>query len=200
MAANSNNQSQSRRTRSKSSNSPSHPSCEDSLFAAVDVVMLLLVLGALGILALPYFKFLFQEASELLPVTYDLIGEAICDDPVVFVAAFVLIFGAAIAVWEIVDHRSRKCGNPHCRGLGKAAEFDIQLETEEHVKRLPPALEEEFGTRPLHLGDKHKKVEAELKKMAPANGRTVLILRAPCGCVEGKMEVWGPKKVRKIKK
>jgi hypothetical protein len=43
-------------------------------------------------------------------------------------------------------------------------------------------------------------LEAELKKMAPANGRAVLVFRARCGCSVGRLEVPGTKKPKKIKK
>ncbi|XP_010921322.1 uncharacterized protein At5g19025-like [Elaeis guineensis] len=199
MAADSNNQNHPLTKGSKPSNPLSHPFCEHSVFSVIDVVMLLLVLVALGVLTLPCFKFIFHGASELVPVTYDLIGDVIYHAPVAYAAAFVLMLVTALAVWEIL-FKSRKCGNPYCKGLRKAAEFDIQLESEKCVKCLPPAMEEVLRGRPLDLGEDHKELEAELKKMAPTNGRTVLILRAPCGCPEGRMEVWGPKKVRRIKK
>ncbi|CAN6802591.1 unnamed protein product [Brassica oleracea] len=49
--------------------------------------------------------------------------------------------------------------------------------------------------------DYHRELEAELKKMAPINGRAVLVFRAKCGCSVGRLEVPGPKKQqRKIKK
>ncbi|KAL2492437.1 Uncharacterized protein Adt_28065 [Abeliophyllum distichum] len=48
--------------------------------------------------------------------------------------------------------------------------------------------------------DHHRELEAELKKMAPPNGRAVLVFRARCGCSVGRMEVPGPKKSRKVKK
>ncbi|CBI22233.3 unnamed protein product, partial [Vitis vinifera] len=48
--------------------------------------------------------------------------------------------------------------------------------------------------------DHHRELEAELKKMAPPNGRAVLVFRARCGCSVGRMEVPGPKKLRKFKK
>uniref|UniRef100_J3L572 Ribosomal protein L34e superfamily protein n=2 Tax=Oryza brachyantha TaxID=4533 RepID=J3L572_ORYBR len=105
----------------------------------------------------------------------------------------------------MVGHHARKCGKPRCRGLKKAVEFDIQLETEECVRGHPApaarsALLAAAGARPVEIGDAHKELEAELRKMAPPNGRTVLIFRSPCGCPKGRMEVWGAKKVRRIKK
>ncbi|CAN6864968.1 unnamed protein product [Brassica oleracea] len=48
--------------------------------------------------------------------------------------------------------------------------------------------------------DHHCELEAELKKMAPINGRAVLVFREKCGCSVGRLEVPGPKQQRKIKK
>uniref|UniRef100_A0A5B7B8X3 Ribosomal protein L34e superfamily protein n=1 Tax=Davidia involucrata TaxID=16924 RepID=A0A5B7B8X3_DAVIN len=180
-----------------------HPFCDHSPLAAVDVIMLLLVLGALGFLILPYFKFIFHEASEVLPTICDLVGDVIHNAPVAYVVGLAVSFTgvvAVIAAWEIFNIKSRKCGNPYCKGLRKAVEFDIQLESEECVKYLPPLPTTAYGVKPLELGQDHKELEAELKRMAPLNGRTVLIFRAPCGCPAGRMEVWGPKKIRRIKK
>ncbi|XP_026661215.2 uncharacterized protein At5g19025-like isoform X1 [Phoenix dactylifera] len=192
--------SQSRNRRSKSLDPLSHPFCEHSPFAAIDVVMLFLVLGALGVLTVPYLKFIFHEAAEILPLAIDLMGDVLYQAPVAYAAGFVLMFIAGIAAWEFISQQARKCGKPYCKGLRKAVEFDIQLESEECVKCLPPFPKDVLGTRPLELGEDHKELEAELKKMAPLNGRTVLIFRAPCGCPSGRMEVWGPKRVRRIKK
>ena len=193
-------QSHSSRKRTRSLNPLSHPFCEHSPFAAIDIMILLLALIALGVLTLPYFHFIFQEALKLLPPTLEFIGEVIYHAPVAYATGVVLTFVSAIAAWEIIDHKARKCGNPYCKGLRKAVEFDIQLESEECVKYRPLAPKEGFGVQPLELGQDHKELEAELKKMAPLNGRTVLIFRAPCGCPAGRMEVWGNKKVRRIKK
>lgn len=193
-------QSNSSRKVTRSLNPFSHPLCEHSPFAAIDIVILLLALLALGVLTFPYFKLILREFLEILPPTLELIGEVILNAPVAYVAGLVLVFVSAVAAWEILDHKSRKCGKPGCKGLRRAVEFDIQLESEECVKCLPSGSKEGFGVRPLGLGQDHKELEAELKKMAPPNGRTVLIFRAPCGCPAGRMEVWGHKKVRRIKK
>lgn len=186
------------RTRGKSLNPLSHPFCEHSSFAAIDIVILLLALGALGFLSVPYFKLIFHEACELLPLTFELIMEVIYETPVAYAVGLVVSSAAVIAAWEIIDFKSRKCANPACKGLRKSVEFDIQLESEECIKCSPNALKETACS--LELGQDHKELEAELKKMAPPNGRTVLIFRSPCGCPAGRMEVWGPKKVRRIKK
>ncbi|XP_059628703.1 uncharacterized protein At5g19025-like [Cornus florida] len=180
-----------------------HPFCDLSLFAAVDVIMLLLVLGAVGFLTVPYFKLIFREAFGILPTICDIVADVIRNAPLAYVVGLAVSFTgliATIAAWEIFSMKSRKCGNPHCKALRKAVEFDIQLESEECVKYLPPLPTTDYGLKPLELGEDHKELEAELKRMAPLNGRTVLIFRAPCGCPAGRMEVWGPKKIRRIKK
>lgn len=195
------NHNQSRNKKNSNSLNPlSHTFCDHSPFAAIDIILLVMVLGALGVLTVPYFKLIFREVSELLPAAYVLIGDVIYNAPVAYAVGLVVTFVTVIVLWEIVHHKSRKCGNPFCKGLRKAVEFDIQLESEECVKYLPPVPEDIYGIQPLELGQDHKELEAELKKMAPLNGRTVLIFRAPCGCPAGRMEVWGPKKLRRIKK
>ncbi|CAD5321733.1 hypothetical protein ISN45_At03g000260 [Arabidopsis thaliana x Arabidopsis arenosa] len=89
-----------------------------------------------------------------------------------------------------------RCGKPNCKGLRKAVEFDIQLETEECVKSSSNK-RGMFELPRVH----HRELEAELKKMAPPNGRAVLVFRARCGCSVRRLVVSGPKKQqRKIKK
>lgn len=180
-----------------------NPFCEHSPFAAFDVLLLLMILGSLGFLAAPYFMFVVHRVSEAIPPVLELFAEVIREAPLAYgiglMIAFLIVI-SGIAVWEFLEMQSRKCGNANCKGLRKAVEFDIQLESEECVKFSPPALTKGYGVKPLELGEDHKELEAELKRMAPVNGRTVLIFRAPCGCPLGRLEVWGPKKVRKIKK
>ncbi|XP_074571372.1 uncharacterized protein LOC141827927 [Curcuma longa] len=188
------------RRRSKSLNPLSHPFCEDSAFAAIDLVLLVLVLVALAVLALPYFKFIFQESYELLPVAIDVMGDVVYQAPIAYAAGLIFMLVTVIVAWEFFSYQARKCGNPYCKGLRKAVEFDIQLESEGCVKCLPRFPNDAFGVCPLDLGQDHKELEAELKKMAPLNGRTVLIFRSPCGCPLGRMEVWGAKRARRIKK
>ncbi|KAK4339017.1 hypothetical protein RND71_040479 [Anisodus tanguticus] len=181
--------------------------CDRSPFAALDALILLLVLGSLGFLIIPYFKLVFTQIS---PIICEFLIEVINNSPVAyFVGLLVALIGVIIliVIWEIIDLRSRKCGNPNCQGLRKAVEFDIQLESEECVKCLPlldPDLNSNvfysYGVKPLDLGDERKELEAELKRMAPRNGRTVLIFRAQCGCPAGRLEVWGHRKFRRIKK
>ncbi|KAF0925418.1 hypothetical protein E2562_016649 [Oryza meyeriana var. granulata] len=173
--------------------------CDHSPMAAIDAVALLAVVSALAFLVTPYVRMVAAE-----------VGELVSDPAGVSYVPFAAGAGAAIAAvagvvaWDAVGHRARRCGKPRCRGLRKAVEFDIQLETEECVRgqqQLLPlpggraALLEAAGARPVQLGDAHRELEAELRKMAPPNGRTVLIFRSPCGCPKGRMEVWGAKKL-----
>ncbi|PWZ30144.1 Uncharacterized protein Zm00014a_044133 [Zea mays] len=172
--------------------------CDSAPMAVVDAVMLLAVVTALGFLLIPYLKLLLLEMGALLHPA------ASCLPAAAFFGAAVAV-AAAVLAWELLGHHARKCGKPRCRGLKKAVEFDIQLETEECVRGRPgpaarSALLAAAGARPVDLGDDQRELEAELRKMAPPNGRTVLIFRAPCGCPKGRMEVWGAKKVRRIKK
>ncbi|KAI0504073.1 hypothetical protein KFK09_015020 [Dendrobium nobile] len=197
---NRNYQAHARIKRFKSFNPLSHPFCEQSPQAAIDVFMLILVLGSIGVLTVPCFKIIYDEAFEMLPVAVDLMGEVVCPTYVAYATGIILMLVTGFALYEIINQQFRKCGNPNCRGLRKAVEFDIQLESEECVRFMPPLPKDAFGAQPLELGQDHKELEAELKKMAPLNGRTVLIFRSPCGCPAGRMEVWGQKKVRRIKK
>lgn len=182
---------------SDSVNPLSHPFCDRSPFAALDILMLILVLGALGFLIIPYINIIYRETIEILPLVFDVIQEVISDAPIAYVVGVVAAFSgviATIAAWEILEVKSRKCGKPNCKGLRKAVEFDIQLESEECVKYLSTGgTSSDNDVKPLELGQDHKELEAELKKMAPVNGRTVLIFRAPCGCPAGRLEVRGLK-------
>ncbi|KAK1412007.1 hypothetical protein QVD17_32925 [Tagetes erecta] len=188
---------------SNSVNPLSHPFCDRSPFAALDILILILVVCALGFLIIPYVNILYREFLQILPLLLDVVRELISDAPIAYLIGAVAAFSgviATIAAWEILEIKSRKCGKPNCKGLRKAVEFDIQLEPEECVKYLSTGLTVDNDVKPLELGQDHKELEAELKKMAPVNGRTVLIFRAPCGCPAGRLEVWGSKRIRRIKK
>lgn len=109
---------------------------------------------------------------------------------------FALVFGG----WELYQYQSRKCDNPQCRGLRKAVEFDIQLESEQCVKAAASPSRELPWKGGVELGVDHKELESELRRMAPPNGRAILVFRARCGCPAARMEVMGSKKPRKSKK
>ncbi|CAA7400013.1 unnamed protein product [Spirodela intermedia] len=104
---------------------------------------------------------------------------------------------------------SNRCGNPQCKGLKKALEFDVQLQTEESIKAAgsSPAVGvwREIDNLPWKGGDQGNSPEyeclrLELRKMAPPNGRAVLLFRARCGCPIAKLEAWGQKRGRRNKK
>ncbi|KAL8262924.1 hypothetical protein R6Q59_024273 [Mikania micrantha] len=204
--ANNNNHSRNNKKSNHGSNSVnplSHPFCDLSPLVALDILMLILVLGALGFLIIPYINIIYRESVQILPLVFEVIVEVISDAPIAYVIGAAAAFSgviAMIAAWEILEFKSRKCGKPNCKGLRKAVEFDIQLEPEECVKYLSTGVTAVNNVKPLELGQDHKELEAELKKMAPVNGRTVLIFRAPCGCPAGRLEVWGSKRIRRIKK
>ncbi|CAH2055338.1 unnamed protein product [Thlaspi arvense] len=150
------------------------PVCDGSQSAAVDVVILIAVITACGFLFLPYVKLVTLKSIEVFSDLSALVKEEILQNPI-------------------------RCGKPDCKGLRKAVEFDIQLETEECVKSSNNSSSKKgrFELPRVH----HRELEAELKKMAPPNGRAVLVFRARCGCSVRRLVVSGPKKQqRKMKK
>ncbi|KAI3823156.1 hypothetical protein L1987_04588 [Smallanthus sonchifolius] len=190
---------------SSSINLLGHPLCKRSPFVVLvlDILMLILVLGCIGFLIIPYINTIYHYSIAILPLVTEVIADLISDAPIAYVIGLIAVFSgviASIAAWEILELKPRKCGKPDCKGLRNAVEFDIQLESEECIKYLLSKRASGYGVRQLELGKDHKELEVELKKMAPVNGRTVLIFRAPCGCPAGKLEVWWPKRVRRLKK
>ncbi|CAH8327885.1 unnamed protein product [Eruca vesicaria subsp. sativa] len=193
------------RTNRKSSSSSSI-CCDGSPSAAIDVLILIAVVTSSGFLIFPYIRFITVKSVEIFSDISCLVKEEILrnPDPIVYGLIALSVSCTALSAWMIVILVSsrNKCGKPDCRGLGKAnAEFDIQLETEDCVKGSSSAsVVSKKGLFELPR-DHHRELEAELKKMAPVNGRAVLVFRAKCGCSVGRLEVPGPKKQqRKIKK
>ncbi|GLU11078.1 hypothetical protein SLE2022_278480 [Rubroshorea leprosula] len=177
------------------------PVCERSRSAVVDVVILVAVIAACGFLLFPYVKFVALQSTNFIGAVFYLVKEEIMQAPMIYGSIGISFFCAAMAAWLVLLCMTRRCGNPNCKGLRKAAEFDIQLETEECVKNSSTVGIDGVKKGLFELRrDHHKELEAELKKMAPVNGRAVLIFRARCGCSVGRLEVPGPKKQRKIKK
>ncbi|KAG2273878.1 hypothetical protein Bca52824_056433 [Brassica carinata] len=151
-------------------------------------------------------RFIAVKSVEIFSDVSCIVKEEILrnPDPIVYGLIALSVSCTALSAWMIVILVSsrNKCGKPDCRGLGKAnAEFDIQLETEDCVKGgSSSSVVSKKGLFELPR-DHHRELEAELKKMAPINGRAVLVFRAKCGCSVGRLEVPGPKKQqRKIKK
>ncbi|RDX83395.1 hypothetical protein CR513_35693, partial [Mucuna pruriens] len=186
-----NNLQKNRRTpsSSSSSNSLQIPPCDRSRSAMVDVVMFIAVVCACGFLFFPYVEFLVTKCYEVGKVVVFLVKEEVSMAPWIYVSIGLSVVCAALATWSVVACTTRRCGNPNCKGLRKAAEFDIQLETEDCVKNsasssAAPAMAAKDGGGGVKKGlfelprDHHRELEAELKKMAPPNGRAVLVLRA----------------------
>nr|XP_043614287.1 uncharacterized protein At5g19025-like [Erigeron canadensis] len=183
--------------------------CEQSSSALIDLIILIAVIGSCGFLIYPYVKLLFNGTLGFLETIIFVVKDEVLDAPLIYGCLCLSILSASMAVLAITICTSHKCGKPGCRGLNKAAEFDIQLESD----NSPTNSSSSNGTSNLgRIGlkkglfelprDYHKELEAELKKMAPVNGRAVLVFRAKCGCSLGRMEVPGPKKNnnKKIKK
>ncbi|KAF8408114.1 hypothetical protein HHK36_007256 [Tetracentron sinense] len=176
--------------------------CHRSRTAAIDVLILIAVIGAFGFLLLPYIKLLCHGIVEIGGVTLCVVTEEVCEAPMIYASLGLSIFFATLAALGISKCLSAKCGNPNCRGLRNAPEFDIQVETKETVKNSISSSVKDDGERELFelTQDHHKELGVELRKLAPPNGRATLLFRAKCGCSVGRMEVQGPKKIRKIKK
>ncbi|KAK8652497.1 hypothetical protein V6N13_126529 [Hibiscus sabdariffa] len=188
----------------KVSNPPSClkiPSCERSRSAAVDVVILIAVIAAFGFLLFPTIKSISLKLTEFFETAIYLVKDEMMISPMIYASIGLGFSCSAIAAWILLLCTTRKCGKHHYKGLSKATEFDIQLETEECVKNSPTTPKDGVTRGLLELlHNRHKELEAELKRMAPVNGRAVLVFRAKCGCSVGRLEVPGPKKKRKIKK
>ncbi|XP_052198098.1 uncharacterized protein At5g19025-like [Diospyros lotus] len=185
-------------------NSPNHsriPLCRRSQSAAVDVFILIAVIGACGFLLFPYIKLLSSNAAQIAVGIVHVAGEEVLRAPAIYGCLGLSILCTAAAASAITVCTSGRCGKPGCRGLRKAAEFDIQLESEDCVKSSSCLAKNGVKKGLFKLPrDHHRELEAELRQMAPPNGRAVLVFRARCGCSVGKMEVPGPKKPRKVKK
>lgn len=167
------------------------------------MVIFLAVITALGFLFFPYIQIVMSESFKLFCLIMNLVKEEVAVAPLIYFSIGVSVSCAVLATWFFVSYTSRKCGNPNCKGLKNAAEFDIQLETEDCVKNSPSLGKDGGGIKKGLFKlpcDHHRELEAELKKMAPINGRAILVLRGKCGCSVGRLEVPGPKKNRKIKK
>lgn len=177
------------------------PACQQSRSAVIDVIIMIAVIGACGVLLYPCVKSLVHTSAEFVEEAAYIFKEEIFQAPMVYGCFGLSILFALLALLAITVYTSRTCGKPGCRGLRKAAEFDIQLETEDRVKSSSGIAKLGVKKGLFQLPrDHHRELEAELKKMAPPNGRAVLVFRARCGCSVGRMEVPGPRKSRKVKK
>lgn len=100
-------------------------------------------------------------------------------------------------------YRKRKCGRIGCKGLKNALEFDLQLQTEKCLKEVG-GRKDMIDMLPWkgesEIDPDYECLRSELRKMAPVNGRAVLLFRDKCGCAVAKLEGWGSKRGRRNKK
>ncbi|XP_057956825.1 uncharacterized protein At5g19025-like [Malania oleifera] len=190
------------KSRKPSSNSTSNSSlCKHSPSATLDLLILILVLFSGSFLLTSYFSYIFHSLSLLLPSLILSHSDSFRDSPLPYILGFLIFFTILIVAVEICcGYRSRKCDNPACKGLKKALEFDLQLQTEDCLK----SASKEIDRLPWKGGNEanpdYECLRAELRKMAPPNGRAILLFRARCGCPVAKLEGWGPKRGRRHKK
>ncbi|PIA24763.1 hypothetical protein AQUCO_35100001v1 [Aquilegia coerulea] len=182
--------------------------CKHSPSATLDILILILVLFSCTFLIISYFTYIFQSLSQILPPLFLSHSSSFHQFPVFYILGFLIFFTISIVTVEICfSYRSRKCEKPGCKGLKKALEFDIKLETEESLKKSETSsssLSKEIDSLPWKGGTPsnpdYECLRSELRKMAPPNGRAVLLFRAKCGCPVAKLEAWGAKRGRKHKK
>ncbi|KAL0376553.1 UNVERIFIED_CONTAM: hypothetical protein Scaly_0772900 [Sesamum calycinum] len=84
-------------------------------------------------------------------------------------------------------------------------EFDLQLQGEDMLRigngnKAVKDVDELPWKGGSEDNPDYECLRAELRKMAPPNGRAVLLFRDKCGCPVSKLEGWGPKRGRRHKK
>ncbi|XP_068660008.1 uncharacterized protein At5g19025-like [Aristolochia californica] len=168
--------------------------CKHSPSATIDLLIFVLVLFSSLFLIASSVSYLFHSLCLLLPPSLSI-------SPLPLSISFLTFFAASFFILHRGGFRSRKCGNPKCKGLKKAMEFDIQLQTEECLRSSAAT---EIDVLPWKGGAEgnpdYECLRSELRRMAPPNGRAVLLFRSRCGCPVAKLEAWGPKRGRRHKK
>ncbi|XP_054785731.1 uncharacterized protein At5g19025-like isoform X2 [Prosopis cineraria] len=147
---------------SHNSNTSSHLSpCKHSPSATLDLLIFILVLFSGAFLLSSYFSYIFNSLSILLAQS----APQIYQFPRI---PYVLGFLAFFVVSAIVTQRCcgaymRRCGKPGCKGLKKAMEFDLQLQSEDCLKSGC----DEFDKLPWKGGsDDNPDYESELHSFA----------------------------------
>ncbi|ONK62841.1 uncharacterized protein A4U43_C07F8680 [Asparagus officinalis] len=183
--------SKSKRQNPNPSNPTSFSSCcnHSSPAATLDLLILILVLFSCSFLVLSSLSHLLRVLSQTLTLS---------TNPLSFLLSFLLLLLLLLPLLRTSRFCSRKCRNPRCKGLKKALEFDVQIQTEDCVREKGKVWKE-IEDLPWKGGQQgrnpdYEVLRAELRKMAPLNGRAVLLFRARCGCPLAKLEAWGPKK------
>ncbi|XP_028761053.1 uncharacterized protein At5g19025 isoform X2 [Neltuma alba] len=183
----------------QNSNTSSHLSpCKHSPSATLDLLIFVLVLFSGAFLLSSYFSYIFNSLSILLAQSAPQIYQF---PRIPYVLGFLAFFVvSALVTQHCCGVYMRKCGKPGCRGLKKAMEFDLQLQSEETLK----SGSDEFDKLPWKGGSDdnpdYECLRSELRRMAPPNGRAVLLFRSRCGCPNAKLVGWAPKKGKRQKK
>ncbi|XP_017216275.1 uncharacterized protein At5g19025 [Daucus carota subsp. sativus] len=166
-----------------------------------DVIILILALFSGTFLISSYLSYIVHSVSLLIPIISPTLY-ALDFSLSIYYVSFTLFFVSTVVVFNMC-FGSRKCKRVGCKGLKKALEFDLQLQNEECL-RLDGKGVREVDLLPWKGGKEsnpdYECLRGELRKMAPPNGRAVLIFRDKCGCPVAKLEGWSVKRGRKHKK
>lgn len=184
-------------------------SCDDWHFVIIDVVLLIAVVGAFGCLLFPYAKILTLGLVGIVRVGFSLVKEEVAYAPGLYTSLALGMICASVASLTILISMDTNCGRPGCRGLRKTGTFDIQVQTKEDLRNLSSNVVSSSVKDVVKEGmsrfrrEHIRELELRLRKMAPSNGKAVLVYRSGCGCIAGKLEVSGPRSLPsrgKIKK
>ncbi|KAK9161324.1 hypothetical protein Syun_007665 [Stephania yunnanensis] len=185
----------------------SHCKHKHSPSATLDLLILILVLFSCAFLITSSLSSLFHSLSLLLlphlplplPLSLPSLAAALLALSLCF--CFCFCCGCCGFCGGGRRSRPRRCGNPKCKGLKKALEFDIQVQTEECLRGSGGREIDELPWKGGTEGNPdYECFRAELRKMAPPCGRAVLLFRARCGCPVAKLEAWGNKRGKKHNK
>ncbi|KAL9677512.1 hypothetical protein QQ045_005744 [Rhodiola kirilowii] len=182
-------------------------SCDQWQFVFVDILLLIAVVTAVGCLLFPYAKVVILSLVGIVGVGFSLVKEEISYAPALYGSLALGMLCAGLAILFLLVFTDTNCGKPGCKGLRKAAAFDVQVQTEEALRNSSngsSSFKDVVKVGMARFRREHlRELEARLRKMAPHNGKAVLLYRSKCGCIAGKMEVAGPRTLQprgKIKK
>ncbi|KAK4803770.1 hypothetical protein SAY86_003587 [Trapa natans] len=191
---------------------PNHPSslsshslslssslCKHSPLATLEVLILIVVVFSLTFLVMSFFADILRSVSPLIsrPTVHLHV-----DLPVVpYALGFLLLLAITfLSVECLCGARSRRCHRAGCKGMKKALEFDLQLQTADCLKSGSRDIDSLPWKGGSETNPDYECLRTELRKMAPPNGRAVLLFRARCGCPTARLVGWAPKNGRRHKK
>ncbi|XP_074382031.1 uncharacterized protein At5g19025-like [Apium graveolens] len=94
-----------------------------------------------------------------------------------------------------------KCGKSECRGYKNDDEFTYKIQTEKCLKEVTSKEVMQVDKLPLYeefYADlSSEDFITEFKKVAPLNGRAVVLFKATCGCPYAKIEAWSSEDSRR---